>query len=123
MWQGNERGEGKLSNLFWLVVLAAGAYAGWHAIPPFVSNYTLKDQMVEVCRVPRYRYNDDKIMDLLMKEVQERDLTDYITRNSFRVVTSEHNRRISLDYYREIEILPGWKRVVHFTEQVEQPLL
>jgi hypothetical protein len=39
------------------------------------------------------------------------------------VQTIEGSRRISVDYERTAEILPGWKHLFKFSKMIEQPLI
>ena len=119
----NEKGEGQLSTFIWLVVMAAAVYAAWNVLPIYIANYTLKDKMTEIARTPRGQVNDEKVLDLLMKEVRELTLYDYIGRQNFRVVTLETSRRISCEYVRDGQVLPGWKHTFHFNNMVDQPQL
>ncbi len=119
----DERGEGRLSTFIWLVVFLGVIYAGWHVGPIYLDHYSFKDKVVEICRLPRGTNTDEKLLDLLMKEVQERQLTAFLTRSSFRISTGENSRKIRLDYSREGEVLPGWKHRFAFHEEIDQPLL
>ena len=118
-----ERGEGKLSTVLWLVFFAALVYAIFHVAPVYIDHYTLVDKMNEIARAPRWNHPDEKIYDLLMKHVREERLGQWIFRNSFTVSTVETSRRITLDYARETQVLPGWKHTFKFSNQVDQPLV
>jgi hypothetical protein len=120
----NERGEGKLSSLIWLAVLAAILFAAWNVAPVYISNYSLKDKMNEIARLPRGTNSDQKILDLIMKQgVNEFGLQMYLRPDSFKISTYDGGRTISCAYDREAEILPGWKKTFHFENQVDQPLV
>jgi hypothetical protein len=119
----SQRGEGRLSSIVWLLVFAVGIWAAWHALPPYVANFALNDKMNEIARSPRGTTTDEKVVDMLMKYVREERLDGYIQRPMFQVSTVETNRRITLEYDREVEILPGFKKKLHFTNRVEQPLI
>jgi hypothetical protein len=120
---GKQTGEGKLSGIIWLALLAALLYAGWNVGPVYMANYVLADKMNEIARSPRGTTGDDKIYDMLMKEVREQGLVDHVRRQNFRVQTLETSRKITLDYERPGEILPGWKHIFRFHNVVDQPLL
>jgi hypothetical protein len=120
---GGERGEGKLSAILWLAFFAAVAYAIFHVGPVYYAHYNLVDKMNELARAPKWSHPDDKIGDMLMKYVREERLDSYIRRNSFSISTVDTGRRITVDYSREAEILPGWKHTFAFNKQVEQPLI
>jgi hypothetical protein len=120
----NERGEGKLGGFIFLGVLIALAWAAWNVAPVYLSYYDLVDKVNEICRTPRYKANtDEKVMDMLMKEVRERRLDTWIGRENFIISTTETSRRIILGYERTAEVLPGWKRVFRFDFTSDQPLV
>lgn len=123
MERRNQTGEGKASSIFWLLLLAAVAYAGWNVVPIFLDNYAFKDKMSEIARTPRGTFTDEKILDMLMKDVRERRLGDYIQRNSFRISTLEQSRAITCTYERTAKVLPGFIYTFHFNNQVDQPLI
>jgi hypothetical protein len=119
-----ERGDGKLGGLILLVVLAAVGLAAWHLIPVYYDHYDFQDKVNEICRTPRYKaQTDEKVMDMLMKEVRERRMDTWIGRENFRISTTDTGRRIILTYERKAEVLPGWKRVFKFDFTSDQPLV
>jgi hypothetical protein len=118
-----EKGEARLSSIIWLVVLLGFGYAAWHMVPVYFAGYSLVDKMNEMARAPKYNHPDEKILDLLMKEVRERRLEQWIVRSSFKVTTYENSRRITVDYDVPIEVLPGWKRTFHFAHEADQPII
>jgi len=123
MRKKSERGEGKLSGLIWLVAFAAAGYAAWNVFPVYFANYSLQDKMIEVARLGRGQNPDEKILELLMKEVRELDLAPYVQRTDIRIATEEHRRRIWVTYQREAVVLPGWTKLFNFNIAVEQPLI
>ena len=123
MQRSKERGEGRLGSVIWLVALAAAIYAAWHVGPAYLGHYQLKDQMMLICRSPRGTNTDEKLLDQLVKDTQELGLSDYVARRNFRIQTFDTSRKISVDYQREVEVLPGYRRILRFNETVEQPLV
>ena len=120
----NERGEGQASTFVFLAIVIAAGYAAWNVAPVYMDHYSLQDKVNEICRTPRYRApTDERFMELLMKEVRERRLDTWIQAKSFRVSTTDVNRRINLNYQREAQVLPGWKKVFKFDFQADQPLV
>lgn len=119
----SEKGEGKLSGLIWLAAFAALGYAAWNIVPVYFANYSLQDKMIEVARLGRGQNPDEKILDILMREVRDLDLSSYVQRSNFRILTEQHQRRIWVEYQRESEVLPGWKKNFSFKIEVEQPLV
>jgi len=123
MLRGDERGEGKLSGLIWMVGLVAICYGLWNVVPVYMDNFSLKDKMNEIARAPRGVTTDDMIRDALWKEVKERRLDGFIQRGCFRVSTVETSRRITCAYDRTEQVLPGLNWTFHFSNNVDQPLV
>jgi hypothetical protein len=119
MRAGGERGEGKLGLAFFALV----AYSIFHVAPVYYDHYNLVDKMTEMARAPKWSHNDDKIYDTLIKYTRQEGMDRYVKRNNFTVQTIEGSRRISVDYERTAEILPGWKHLFKFSKMIEQPLI
>jgi hypothetical protein len=119
----SERGEGKLSAILWLAFFAGVIFALFHVGPVYYDHYNLVDKMNEMARAPKWSHPDDKIYDTLVKHVRQEGMDAFIKRNNFTVSTADTSRRISVDYERTAEILPGWKHVFRFTKMVETPLI
>ena len=85
--------------------MAAIALAAWNIIPVYYDHYDFTDAVEEICRTPKYKARTDKaIMEMLMKEVENRRLDDWIGPESFEISTSGRNRVIDLYYEREIRV-------------------
>jgi hypothetical protein len=97
-------------------------YAGFNVLPAYIAHYEVQDKMVEVCRLGASMHSDDRILELLMKKVREERLEQWVKANNFQIVTAASNRRIRLEYDRDIKILPGFVRRQHFTAEADQPL-
>ena len=125
MKRKSEKGEGKMGGLILLVVVAALALAAWNVAPPYLQFYDFKDKVNEICRTPKYkvRTGDEGIMEMLMKEVRERRLTEWVGPESFTISTTDTSRQIRLYYEREVEVLPGWKKTLKFEYTADQPLI
>jgi hypothetical protein len=124
MHSRNERGEGKLGGLIALALILGAAYAAWNVAPAYMDHYDFVDKINEICRTPKYKApDDDKIIDMLMKEVRNRRLDAWIGRNNFRVSTVDTGRRITLSYEREVQLLPGMKKKLSFNFTADQPLI
>jgi hypothetical protein len=119
-----ERGEGRLSSFIFLALVIALAWAAWNVAPVYLNHYDLVDKVNEICRTPRYKARtDERIFEMLMKEVRERRMDEWIGRENFRVSTTDTSRRIILNYERTAEVLPGWKKVFVFDVTLDQPLV
>jgi hypothetical protein len=123
-----ERGEGKLGAIIGWIIFLGIFYAGWHLTPAFVANYGFKDKMQEVARrnpgTPAG--TDEAITETLVKDARERDLGEWIKSGTIKIQTTPGiggRRRIYVTYDRELEVLPGYKRVFTFENDIEQPLL
>ena len=128
MRRTSERGEGRMSTFIFFALLIAAGLAAWNLIPVYYAHYDFTDKVEEICRTPRYQLRrgvpeHEAVKEMLMKEVAERRLTQWIKPNSFRIVSTEHSRQIFLNYEREVEILPGWSRVLKFEYEADQPLI
>jgi hypothetical protein len=119
-----EEGEGKLGTIFWLAVFAAFIYASWNVAPVYFDHYGFTDKMQEIARTPHYRApTDERIMDMLMKEVRERRLMEWIRPANFKISTVETSRQINLHYERTVDVLPGWRHTFKFNFTADQPLI
>jgi hypothetical protein len=126
MRRASERGEGRMGGFILLIALLVGALAAWNVAPAYFDHYDFIDKVNEICRMPKYRFRgsgDDGVVKLLMEEVTKRKLQQWIGPESFTVNTTDFNRTIDLYYEREVEILPGWKKTLHFSYKADQPLV
>lgn len=124
MQSRKERGEGKLGGIIALALIFGAAYAAWNVAPAYMDHYDFVDKVNEICRTPRYKApTDDKILEMLMKEVHNRRLDTWIGPSSFKISTVETGRRITLAYDREVNILPGMKKKLKFDFTADQPLV
>lgn len=114
-----QRGASTISNIFWLAVLAAGAYALWNVVPVFYDHYNLADKVLEVSRMhPGVPGNkDDDLKEKIMKYVRETRMDPYVYPQNIRLNTRESSRLITVEYTREALVLPGFKHI--FTRRIE----
>ena len=122
MSRRSERGEGRFGTFVGLVLMAAVAWMVWHVAPVYVKHYALKDKLAEVARTPKWRGNDEVLYDQMLKYLREENLDAYINRGNLEIRTADSVRRIKLTYEREVEVLPGFKRIIKFSDEVESPL-
>jgi len=125
MRRTSEKGEGRMGGFILLIALLIGALAAWNVAPAYIDHYDFVDKVNEICRMPRYRVRggDDGVVKLLMEEATKRKLQQWIGPESFTVNTTDSYRTIDVYYEREVEILPGWKKTLHFTYKADQPLV
>ena len=120
---GNERGEGRLGTIIWLLVLGSIGYATWQLFPVYYSNYNFADKATELARAPKYSHPDERIEQELIKAAQENHLEQYINVKTCKINTLEVRRTIVCEYDRTVEILPGVKHKFHFKTSADQPLI
>jgi hypothetical protein len=119
----DQKGEGRLSGIIWLVIFAAVAYGLWNVVPIYFTNFNLKDKMNQVARSPRGTNTDDALRDVLYKEVREESLDPYIQRSCFHITTLDTSRKITCSYERTQQVLPGINWTFRFNNEVDQPLI
>jgi hypothetical protein len=124
MERKGERGAAQLSSLISLVALVALGWAAWNIAPVYMDHYDFQDKVNEIARTPKYRVpTDDKVIDMVMKEVRERRLDPWIARANVVVITTDTSRRISISYEREANVLPGWEKIFPLEINADQPLI
>jgi hypothetical protein len=125
MGRKSERGEGKLGGFILLVVVVAAGLAAWNVVPVYYDHYDFVDKVNEICRTPPYkaRQGDESIKKMLMDEVSKRRLGTWIGPESFLITSSVSSRQIELYYEREVDVLPGFKKVFKFDFKSDQPLI
>ena len=123
MRSNSERGEGKLGTIVGLAVLVGVLLAAWNVVPLFIADYTFADKLLEFARMNRYQHNDERIMDLVMREAAKQRIDVYLGRDGCKITTRETSRTIDCRYQREAEILPGWKHTFRFKPSADQPLI
>ena len=120
----SERGDTRLGTLIFFALLAAVGLAAWNLIPVYYAHYDLTDAVEEICRTPVYKARTPQIIkDMLLNEVRNREMEEWVFPDSFQISNTDRNRRIQLRYQREVKVLPGWTKVIKFDYTAEQPLL
>jgi len=125
MRRNNESGEGKFGTIVGFLVLGAVLMAGWNVVPVYYDHYDFVDKVNEICRTPAFkaRQGDESIKKMLMDEVSKRRLGTWIGPESFLITSSVSSRQIELYYEREVDVLPGFKKVFKFDFKSDQPLI
>jgi hypothetical protein len=120
----SERGDTRVGTLIFFALLIAVGLAAWNVIPVYYAHYDFTDAVEEICRTPVYKARTPQVIkDMLMKEVRQREMEQWVGPQSFQISSSQRNRVIRLNYEREVDVLPGWKKVIKFEYTAEQPLL
>jgi hypothetical protein len=119
MKRRGERGKGRISTVFWLLVVAALVYAGYYAGPAFVEDYQFRDSLDDISRTGLVRDHEQVVRDRVEKAIKELKLNQYLSLSSCRITMEETTRTIFCEYNREIQFLPGIRRTWHFTDKVK----
>jgi hypothetical protein len=119
----SEKGEGRLGTIIWLLILAGATYAAWNLIPVYFNNYNFADKVTELARAPKYSHPDERIETELIKAAQENHLEEFIKPRTCKINTLEVRRTIVCEYDRMVDIVPGYKRRIHFKTEADQPLI
>jgi len=112
------RGAGRLKAIFWLLVLAAGAYVGFKVVPILISNYQLQDYLNTTARFATVnRRSDEDIREDIYREIQKRDIParredNKISENTMRGV------RISVEYTVPVD-LKAYQWNMHFNPSTD----
>ena len=124
MRRTSERGEGKIVNIIFFGLLIAIGLGAWNVIPVYYEHYDFTDKVEEICRTTVYKARTPEIIKgMLMKEVQERRLGQWIGSENFQISTNARSRQIVLRYERTTKVIPGWTKVFKFEYTADQPLI
>ena len=124
MRRTRELGEGKMGTFIFFGLIILGGLAAWNVIPVYYEHYDFTDVVEEICRTPVYKArNPEMIKSMLMKEVRNRRLGQWIGPDSFQISSNDRSRVIKLRYERKAKVLPGWERVFKFEYEADQPLI
>jgi len=70
----SERGEGRGSTMFALLVVALAIYSGVKTVPVLIDNYTLRDFLESEARFAALRKQDEEVKDRILKKAREMEL-------------------------------------------------
>ena len=113
----HQRGEGKLKAILYTAFLVAAIYVAVKLVPPYVSDYQLKDKMNEQARFAVVnRYSDDKVRDLLFKVIQDLDIP--AKREDIKVNPTNHGMEISISYSVPVDFMV-YKTDLNFNDSSE----
>lgn len=114
-----QRGEGRLSTIIFLGLLAVLGLALWNVGPVYIADYSLSDHMIQTARRPVF-IKEQAIRDLLMEEVKYQGLRDLIKPGDFKILKRDGSRKIELKYERTVEVLPNWTHTFKFEHVVDE---
>lgn len=115
-----ESGKGRLSGIFWLLVLAAVVYAAWNAGPAYVANFRFRDALEEAARTGVGKNAEQVVRDKLERSIKELELGEYLTLSDCSITREDMSRLVVCNYQREVKFLPGYSRVIQFNNRARQ---
>jgi len=117
----SERGEGKLKAIIYTAIIVFAIYSAAKIVPVYFSNYQLQDKMQEQARFAVVnRYTEERIRDLIFKEVQELDIP--AQRDAIKVFSSNSIVKISVEYTVPVDLL-FYHMDLHFSPSSENKSL
>ncbi len=119
----SERGEGKAKAIIVTVIILFAIYSAVKIVPAYVKEYELQDKMQEQARFGVVnRYPEEKIRDIIFKEVQDLDLDARIKREEIKIVANTGVVKIAIDYTVPVDLLV-YRFDLHFTPSSENKAL
>ena len=105
-----------------VVSLAVLAYLGWCLLPPFVTHYLLRDDVVDIARRP---LDDGVTRRLVMEAIEKRGVMKRLDATSVTLLTNPASkiRRIGFSYDAELSVIPGRAHRFKVSIQVREPVL
>ena len=118
-----ERGEGKRKAIVVTVIILFAIYSAVKIVPAYVKEYQLQDKMQEQARFGVVnRYPEEKIREIIFKEVQDQSLEDRIKREDIKIVANTGIVKIAIDYTVPVDLL-FYHFDLHFTPSSENKAL
>lgn len=123
MSRRSERGEGNFEAIATLAVFIVVCLICWNVGSVYFIDWALKDKMVVAARTSRSTAGNDETYKQLEKAITELGLGDYLAAEDCEVRIDGTNRIVKCAYDRDMTIVFGIKRKVHFESEITQPLL
>lgn len=103
--------------IVYTAILVIGVFVAFKIVPPFVAEYQLNNKMDEQARFAVVnRYPEDRIRDIIFKEVQELDIP--AKREDIKVTATQQVVRISLTYSVPVDFFV-YSTELHFSPSSE----
>lgn len=108
-----ERGEGRAKAITWTLIFLAAIYMAIKIVPPYVSQYQLRDKMQEEARFAVVtRHTEEQIREVVWKEMQDLDIP--AKREDIKIVATQQVVKIALDYTVPVDFMV-YKTELHFS--------
>jgi Domain of unknown function (DUF4845) len=113
----SERGEGKLKAIVYTVFLVVGVIVAFKVVPPYVSDYQLKDKMNEQARFAVVNhYTEEQIRENLYRVIQDLDIP--AKREDIKVTNTNHGIMITVNYTVPVDLY-AYKTDLNFSPSSE----
>lgn len=119
--RGTRRAIRKVVLLWWSVALVLALHAGWVFLPPRLTYYLLRDDLMGAARTPID--DDSHVMERIMAAVEERGLGGHVQESDCEIESRQRWRVITCRYTIPRTVVPGVVFRHSFTARVEQPYL
>ena len=103
-----------------VVSLAVLAYLGWCLLPPLVTHYQLRDEIVDIARRP---LDDGDTRRLVMEAIEKRGVTGRLDATGVTLLTASGTRKIGFSYDAEMSVIPGRTHRLKVSIRVREPVL
>lgn len=117
-----EKGEGRFGLVVGILVLLLGGFMIFNAAPVYFAHWALLDEMDNAALGPPNRAYDEVAHNKVWAAVEELSLDEYVAWDDIVIRTGAGKRRISVSYQREVQFLPGFKRMMDFDSEISQPV-
>ncbi len=108
-----QRGEGKLKTILFLLFFASMIFVGFRTVPAYVAEYQLADKMQESARFAVVtRQNEDQIRESIYKVVQ--DLEIPAKKEDIKITSTNNLVTIAIDYSVPVDLL-FYQTEMHFS--------
>ncbi len=105
-----------------VVSLAVLAYLGWCLLPPLVTHYLLRDDIVDIARRPLDNADTRR---LVMEAIEKRGIIKRLDATGITMLTnpSSKTREIGFSYHAEMSVIPGRTYRFEVSIRVSEPVL
>jgi Flp pilus assembly protein TadD len=111
-------GLGRVLSLGFLCLVL---YVTARLVPPYWDHYALKDEVARIAHAPVR--DDTEIRARVLAAAEERHLGRYLGEGQLNIDTRRTWRRITCRYVIPIALVPGFEPLLHFSIDVEEPVL
>jgi hypothetical protein len=121
MNRNRQRGEGRVKFMITLIIIVSGVYLMFKIVPPYISDYQLKDTLSTEGRFyAAHQKTDEQVKGTVWKEIQ--DLGIPAKREDIQLQTVGRSVHISVKYTVVVDLL-GYQLNLNFNPDSENPII